>query len=294
MTTSNVARFAALFLATALTTVGCDTADEETQDGALRTVSWQLDGLEPLGDAYVYEGWVIIDDAPVSTGRFTVTEDQTSISGAIDIEGADASSKFVLTIEPAQGDDPAPSATKLLGGDFAGGTASLSIGDPAALGDDYTAAGGQFLLETPTSEEPEDYANGIWFLDAAAGTPSLDLPELPEGWAYEGWIVTEDGPISTGRFTGPSGEDSDGAGPTAGPLGFPGYPGQDFIDPAMSLVGTTAVISIEPEPDDSPAPFVLKPLVMPSIEDVADKGLQTMDNNAGASPTGTARLADPV
>ncbi|MEM6992054.1 MAG: anti-sigma factor [Myxococcota bacterium] len=275
---------------------GCDTAGTSGDDVGstdMRTVEWELEGLESLGEDYVYEGWIVTEDGPISTGRFTVDGDGSASLDSFEVDAADAdrATKFVLTIEPAEGDDPAPSATKLMGGDFADGSASLSIADEAALGSDFVDATAQFLIETPTSEPAEDYANGIWFLDADAGTPSIDLPELPEGWAYEGWVVTDDGPLTTGRFTSASGEDSDGAGPTAGPLGFPKFPGQDFIDPAMSLLGTTVVISIEPEPDDAAAPFLLKPLVMPAVEDVPDKGLQDMENNAiASSPTGTARI----
>jgi len=274
---------------------GCDSdaSGEDAGSSEMRTLEWEIDGLEPLGDGYVYEGWIIVDGEPVSTGRFSVDgEGNASIdSFDVDAEDADRATKFVLTIEPDEGDDPAPSAVKLVGGDFDGDSAELSIADEAALGTDLTDALGEFILETPTSEPADDYANGIWFVNPEAGAPTLDLPELPEGWAYEGWVVFEDGPVSTGRFAGGVGEDSDGAGPTAGPLGFPGFPGQDFIDPAMSLVGTTVVISVEPEPDDSDAPFLLKPLVTAAAEDIPDHGLQAMENNALATnPTGNARF----
>ena len=48
----------------------------------------------------------------------------------------------------------------------------------------------------------------------AAGGPGpiLDLPTLPAGWVYEGWVVGPDGPVTTGRFTMASGADSDGDG----------------------------------------------------------------------------------
>ncbi len=275
---------------------GCDPdsgSGDDVGSTDTRTVQWELEGLESLGEDYVYEGWIVTDDGPISTGRFTVDADGNASveSFEVNADDADRATKFVLTIEPAVGDDPAPSATKLVGGDFDGDSAALTVADGAALGDDFTTATAQFLIETPTSEAADDYANGIWFLDANSGSPSLELPTLPEGWVYEGWVVTDDGPITTGRFTSATGEDSDGAGPTAGPLGFPGFPGQDFIDPAINLVGATVVISVEPEPDDSAAPFLLKPLVMPAIEDVPDKGLQAMENNAAATnPTGTARL----
>jgi hypothetical protein len=198
----------------------------------------------------------------------------------------------VLTIEPAQDDPPEPAATHVLAGDWGGTMASLSIGHPAALGDDFSTASGQFILETPTTSGiPGDYDQGIWWLDPAGGPgPALVLPALPAGWMYEGWVVNMDGPISTGRFLAPSGADSDAGGPDSGPDPAPPFPGQDFIDPPMSLVGLVAVISVEPEPDDTPAPFAIKPLVDMSIEDVGAAVLQGMANNSASAPTGTAAL----
>jgi hypothetical protein len=89
----------------------------------------------------------------------------------------------------------------------------------------------------------------------------------------------------------PQAADSDGAGATSGPDDAPPFPGQDFIDPPVSLLGFAAVISVEPEPDDSPAPFVLKPLVDMDIKDVAPGVLQMMENNAASAPTGTVTIA---
>ncbi len=277
----------------ALCLPACD-SDATGDDGAsaTRSVSWSFDGLEALGADYVYEGWIIVDGAPVSTGRFTVDDSGTPSLTSFDVaqSDADAATTFVLTIEPAEGDDPAPAATHVLAGDFADDTADLTVGHGAAIGDDFTAAQGEFILAAPTTAMNEDDdTQGIWFLSASEGTPSLDLPALPDGWAYEGWVVTDDGPITTGRFTSVTGLDSDGAGPTAGPDGFPAFPGQDYIDPAIDLVGVTVVISVEPEPDDSPAPFALKPLVGAAGEAV--KVLMPLDNNAVSSnPSGSARL----
>jgi hypothetical protein len=56
----------------------------------------------------------------------------------------------------------------------------------------------------------------------------------------------------------------------------------------MSLIGYTAVITIEPMPDNGAAPFALKPLVDGNIEDVGIGVLQSMDNNAGTFPSGSA------
>ena len=36
------------------------------------TLSWALTGLQELGPDFEYEGWLIVNGAPLSTGRFTV------------------------------------------------------------------------------------------------------------------------------------------------------------------------------------------------------------------------------
>ena len=97
-------------------------------------------------------------------------------------------------------------------------------------------------------------------------------------------------PISTGRFLTPSEADSDGAGEAAGPDSPPPFPGQDYIDPPMPLIGYAAVISVEPEPDNDPGPFAIKPLVDMDIEDIAPPTLQSMANNAASAPSGVVTI----
>lgn len=254
----------------------------------------RADGLEDLGADYLYEGWLIVDGAPVSTGRFSVDADGVPETRTFIVSNLDAraASTFVLTIEPAYGDDPAPAATHYLAGDFVKHKATLSIDHPAALDTDFSDVYGAYILETPsTSAMPGDYDQGIWWLmmtpDGPA--PALDLPELPAGWVYEGWVAGPMGAISTGRFTATDAADFDGAGMAAGPDGSPPFPGQDFIDPALMLPGMAAVISVEPEPDNSPAPFTLKPLIDGMIEDVGPGAVQGMDDAAPAAPTGAVR-----
>jgi hypothetical protein len=252
-----------------------------------------LTNVGPLGDGYVYEGWFIVDDTPVSTGRFEIEEGVTEYSFDVPTMDAENAAAFVLTIEPDPDDDPAPAATKLLGGAIEDGMADLSIAHMAAIRDDFSDASGEYLLQTPTSGDvADDYSQGIWFLDPSGDPdPSLMLPELPDGWVYEGWVVDVegDGPVSTGRFTSVTGADSDGAGPAAGDDEAPPFPGQDFIDPARDLVASEymVVVSLEPEPDDSPMPFFFKPLVDEEVTDVAPPDLQELTNMADTAPTGT-------
>jgi hypothetical protein len=253
-------------------------------------------GLEDLGPDWAYEGWLIVDGAPISTGVFTIDGSGTPSATTFSVEGSNisAASAFVLTVEPVPDPDPAPSAVHVLAGDLVDGVAQLSAGHGAALGNDFSGASGSYILNAPSGGASAEYANGIWWLDPAAGPgPTLNLPALPAGWVYEGWVVGPDGPITTGRFSVASGVDSDGAGPTGGPEAFPPFPGQDFVNPPMVLTdGYAAVISIEPEPDNSTAPFAFKPLVDMTIDDVGAGILQEMANNAGAFPVGTASLVE--
>ncbi len=275
---------------------GGSSSSNNTAPAAMRTLEWNLAGLETLAAGFEYEGWIIVGGTPVSTGKFNVDATGTPSQTSTMISEADAlaATAFVLSIEPVPDPDPNPAATKILGGDFANGQATLGVEHPAALGDDFSGAEGRFILAAPSDPGGGTDTQGIWWVIPAGETdPALVLPTLPVGWAYEGWVVTNTGPVSTGRFTDINAADSDGAGPAAGaaPGNAPAVPGQDFINPALDLVGLAAVISIEPEPDDSSMPFALKPLLTPTITPDTAPVRQDMGNNAAATnPTGTAMI----
>jgi hypothetical protein len=271
------------------------TASTSDTTARARTVmNLSFRGLEDLGPGWAYEGWFIVNGTPISTGTFTVDEHGKISQRRFVVNVSRTVAKtFVLTIEPSPDPDPAPSDTHVLAGKVRGSRALLRVTHPAALGSNFRDASGSFILGVPTDQSGSTpYTNGIWFLDAAAGPgPSLNLPELPAGWRYEGWVVGPNGPISTGTFLTAAGADSDGGGAYAGPDAGPPFPGQDFVSPAMSLLGYSAVISIEPYPDNSPAPFAFKPLVLRSIQDPGAPGVpQQLDNNARSLATGMVRI----
>lgn len=262
------------------------------------TLQLSLNGLEDLGSSAVYEGWLIVGGAPVTTGRFSVNAQgvPSRSTFTIDRASADAATTFVLTIEPALNDPAAPSATHLLAGDFNTDktSANLNIAHPAALGSNFASASGRFILARPTSEATTDEDQGIWFLQMVNGMPQagIQAPTLPAGWVYEGWVVSGGTSVSTGRFTRFDQPDSDRAGPAAGPMAAPPFPGQDFVTPALRLLGATAVISIEPDIDNSPAPFTLKPLVGTIGPDLAPTA-QVLTNTVGTGaglPQGSVTL----
>lgn len=261
-----------------------------------KDLTLNINGLENLGADYVYEGWIIVDGSPVTTGRFTVNDNgnlsQTSF--ALDIEMLASAAKFVLTIEPVVGDAPGPTDVHILGGDFSGDSSQLSIGHGAALGNDFSSAWGKYILATPTNGGDSDENSGVWFLDLSSGSPAvgLGLPTLPAGWKYEGWAVTGGQPVTSGKFTSVTGVDEfDGF---SGDMDGPPFPGEDYLVNAPAglsfptdLAGGKAVISIEPVPDNSPAPFLLKPLVADIPADAADHVTYSLGQNLNF-PTGTA------
>ena len=130
--------------------------------------------------------------------------------------------------------------------------------------------------------------------DAPPAAQGLFLPTLPAGWKYEGWAVTGGTPLTTGKFTDPA--DADESAPYSGSMAGPPFPGEDYLMNApsgmtfpLNLAGGNAVLTIEPDPDNSTAPFgALKPLVAEIPSDATDHETYDMGNNASMFPTGMA------
>jgi len=273
-----------------------DTMEDDAMADEGSHIVLDFDGLETLGADAVYEGWIIVDGAPVTTGRFNIDADGEAIAEdggghVFEIPADVDATAVVVTIEPTVDPDPAPSATHILAGDVVDGEAALTIGHPAALGTDFADVSGVYILGTPTDGDGNNELSGVWFIDLPLAQ-GLDLPELPEGWVYEGWAVIDGVPVSTGRFTdAAAADDFDGF---SGDQGGPPFPGEDFIVNAADgvtfptdLTNSTLVISVEPDPDDSPAPFVLKPLVSEVADGIGDHVVQSFGGGP-AAPTGTA------
>lgn len=266
-------------LALSLFAVSCS-SDDDSNASTTSNLTLNFQGLEALGSDYVYEGWIIVDGQPVSTGTFSsVTFPQTFPVNSVQLENA---TTFVLSIEPAVDPDPAPAATKLLAGNFSGNVASVNsdniVVDSGSSLSALGASTGKYILATPTDMDDTNEASGVWFLDntnAPSVVAGLSLPTLADGWKYEGWVVFDGTPISTGTFTdAESADDNAVISIFKGDSGNgPGYPGEDYLQNAPTgltfptdLKGRTVVISVEPYPDNSTAPFTLKPLahVVPS------------------------------
>ncbi len=265
---------------------------------SLGSLSINLTNLPNLGTAEQYEGWIIVNGSPVSTGTFTIDNNGNLSQSSIDIDAAMLSSAtaFVLTIEPIPDNDPTPSNIKILGGDFSANQASLSVSHGAALGDDFTSSTGKYILATPTTTVTTDELSGLWFLDPSGPNPvaGLSLPTLPSNWKYEGWAVINGTPVTSGTFLSVDGVDDDD--PYSGSdASGPPFPGEDFVANAPSglsfptdLSGMTIVVSIEPSPDNDPAPFLLKPLVGSVPGGAIDHTVYNLENQVSTSfPSGS-------
>jgi len=282
----------------ALVFFGCSEEESPTQNpNNNANLKLNISGLEDLGSSAKYEGWIIVNGSPVSTGTFTVNAGGTLSQTDFELDATDLANAtvFVLTIEPNPDPDPNPSEVHILAGDFSGKVSNLSVSHGAALGDDFNSASGTFILATPTDGAMTNENSGIWFLNLGSGSPAqgLFLPTLPAGWKYEGWTVINGTPVTTGKFTSTTAVDE--ADPYSSTEPGPPFPGEDFLMNAPSgltfptdISSGVAVISIEPDPDNSPSPFTLKPLVGNIPMNATDHTNYGMNINAFSFPSGTA------
>ncbi|HZG00483.1 MAG TPA: hypothetical protein VEY71_05745 [Chitinophagales bacterium] len=289
-------------LAAMLALTACEKEEAllETSGSADRRAKTKLDlnfsGLQRLDNAR-YEGWIIVNGEAISTGKFNITPSGQMAPHVFNVNSSDLedATMFVLTIEPQPDVSPAPSGIKILAGTFSGSNATLTVGDPNAIGHDFTGAAGKYLLATPTTATMADEKSGIWYIDNTSGSPmaGLMLPTLPAGWIYEGWTVIDGVVLTSGKFMSPMMADM--AAPYSGPLPGPPFPGEDYVMNAPAglmfptdLSGDKAVITIEPYPDNSPEPFFLKPLEADIPMSAMEHFSYMMTNVASMFPTGTA------
>lgn len=286
------------------TTTQAEPATETTTEPPGPMLVLDTTGWPELTGGALYEGWLIVDDTPISTGVFNVVD-----GAPVDADGetvghfpvddtASTATTVVITIEPPGDEDPAPADTHFLAGDLVDGGAELTIDHPAALGTDFAEASGEFVLATPTDgDRTNNEFSGVWFLTFPGPVPGLSLPNLPAGWTYEGWTVIEGIPVTTGTFLAV--DQSDDAAPFSGTVRTPSFPGEDYLVDApdglsfpTDLSGSSVVVSVEPLTEDNSLPFVLKPLAGPVPADAELEPVAYPITTEGfAPPSGTATIS---
>ena len=257
------------------------------------------EGLEHLEDSF-YELWAIHGDRKLSAGSFNVAEDRTLVDGFghrarfFSRRNPARADALVVTIEPLPDPDPGPSGIAILSGTPRHDSARLRF--PV----DLSEAAGSFILATPTDEDSSNETAGVWFLDPdPAPGPSLQLPELPDGWTWEGWGVTQSTPLSSGRFASAAGPDDSSQ--FSGPLPGPPFPGEDFlsnlpgsVNPPVNLADGSSmiVLTVEPDLDGSDptgvGPFSIKPLARAIPAGAADHQSIELMLDLSRVPTGRA------
>lgn len=292
---------AAIAFTMAFGLTGCSDDEEVTPINEVGTLDMQFEGLPSLGDDYVYEGWIIVDGAPLTAGIFSVDEDGNLSTTSFELDATNLSkaTAYALTIEPTIDSDPAPSKVHILAGDFENRTSVLDTKHALAIGTDFEDAAGSYLLGTPTDGSLDsDERSGIWWEDLSTGSPlpSLNLPTLPEGWVYEGWVVVDGQPLTTGKFL--EVDEADFAAPFSGTFPGPPFPGEDFIINApaglsfpLDLSGSITAITVEPSPDNNPGPFSLKPLIhtIPANADF-HTGYEMENDAINTNPSGSINI----
>ncbi len=278
--------YALIFL---VTVFAASCSKDNNEDPKTSTFNLTVSGLPQLDDFHVYEGWLIVGGTPVSTGIFSVNNiGELSVSSfTADAGKLESASEFVISIEPSPDPDVAPSNTKIMGGSFIGQTADLSSENSLAIGTGFSTAVGKYILATPTNGDNSNELSGIWWLAPNGPSKSLVLPVLNEGWLYEGWVVFDGTPVSTGKFNNV--DMADQFDDYSATLDAPSFPGEDFLTNAPAgitfptdLSGKTAVISVEPDPDNSNKPFNIKPLTGNIPAMATDHILYDMINNASS------------
>ena len=214
----------------------------ETSSVGTNTIAVVMNGVPTLSEG-AYEGWLIYGDEKVSTGVFT-SGDAATMTTDRDPNTAD---KFVITVEPVPDTDLGPSGVILLLADTPRDSARLSF--PV----DLTPGSGGFILATPTDDDPTNEQAGVWFANVPGPVPGLSVAELPPGWVYEGWAVTQGVALTTGRFREVDRQDPNfytGAKPG------PNVPGEDYvrdlpdsITPPVDLANGSTAIVIAVVPD---------------------------------------------
>jgi len=212
-----------------------------------------------------------------------------------------------VTIENSDVAVSQPSGIYFMGGTVVDGTANLTQDSWLSLSLDLTGMAGAYFLGTPTDDPEGNELSGIWFADYNDGAPfqGLLLPEAPEGWDYEAWVVFGDDTLSTGKFYSPVKAD------TTDLYGGPdftnnyAFPGQDFLRNApegltfpTDLSGTSIFLTMEPWKDAygtdwdkeplSPFPFKLLEATIPA--GAADHVMYDLTSLLDALPRATATV----
>lgn len=283
--------FTALIFGASLSFTSCGSDDDSVKYG---NVSIDILNLETLPESGEYEAWIVVNGENVSLGKFTSLNFPREFK--VELSKINEASAFKLSIEAGNDSSPAISNAVIVSGNFSGNAATVNMSN--AIGN-FDSISGNFVLETPTDNEGGvDNGNdqaGIYFYDPATNTAGLNLPSLPSGWEYNGWVIYNNTYLPTGSFRNPSGKDD--FAPYSSQLNAaPNFPGEDFLNSAVAPAGVTfpadlrnkgVFISIQPKVLNTTEPFFIQPLKGNSGEELSPTLINLNIINTASFPLGT-------
>lgn len=277
------------------------------------TITLSATGLPGLPQG-TYQGWAVLEDGtkiPADYQDALVNGEQHQYE--LPQEAADATS-VAVTVEPEGDNNDQPSGVVVMRGSLNdNNTADLSF--PV----DLTQASGGYTMATPSNGSGQE-TSGVWFIEKTGSkppSPALNVPELPSGWVYEGWVkLPNKPPVTTGRFRDPT--EPDFYGGFSGDQGVPPRPGEDLLNKTdrapdgvsfpvdLTAQQTKVVLSVEPDMGGTTRedgtytqgtdigglakPFPVKPLVGTVLEGATSDTLYQLNLNSESLPSGTAQI----
>ena len=295
---------------------GCDGDNTIWEPRGSSLVTLSFEDLKPLEGGLSYQAWVIESKingywgSPLGifnideSGQIVDPSTGSVLSGTFEA-GLDAGDVFAVQVTVEMSDTlvSQPSATFILGGTVVGATAALSQGSWLSMAVEFSGMSGRYFLATPSDDLEDNELSGVWFADLDSGTPAqgLLLPQAPDGWDYEAWVVIGDDTLSTGKFYQSTGADTTNT--FGGITGNYEFPGQDFLMDApegmtfpLDLSGSPIFITLEPweEYDVEPlSPFNVRLLEATIPADAVAGTTYDMTSLLGVMPRGTATVQQP-
>ncbi len=303
--------------------VSCQNNKVYSPQDQITQVEMNISGLQDLGDSCWYEGWLMwgeSNEVIESVGVFKVDGqgNLTPSSLKVNLGQMQQAQAFLLTIE--EDDVPGyivtttttpdtviydsvagPSVYQLMSGLLRANTAEMALGHPNFNEYDFSLSTGSYLLNTPTDINNTNPKSGVWFVDKdSLGLPvqGLGTTAISGRWNYEGWVVIDGTPVSTGRFRNPAiADDGNPYSETSGTAYR--FPGEDFLRNAPSGVTFPADLSghsvyitlIAPRPAKANSPFAEMKLLEATVPSNAVSGtVYEMTNGSAKLPSGTVTL----
>lgn len=284
------------------TLYGCKDDDLSTSnspdEGSQVTIN--IENLPSISETAKYQAWFYGENAAVGKIGVLTPDANGKVDAVFDVKLSEMKrAKYILvTVEPNLHDSLIlrPGPLRLIAGTIGVNSAALTAQHDLAKKLNFTEAAGKYTLYTPTSAATNDEKSGVWFVELLNNTASagLNLPPVPAGCAYQGWVITNGQTISTGKFTVL--DDSDLDDTYSDELAAPKFPGEDFIKepPAgftfpLDLSGASLFITLESSADVSDLPAGVKVLQATIPADAAASTTYQMQpvNNTIPSPSGS-------